>query len=127
MHEFDFSIFDEEGDMYDSEEDVFDLENTYTIAVDMVIYLGTRDEPVFAQHVFYFEKEDPVETLRELMNFVATWWAAITEDKNIEFIYLSDSSFNKKAIKISDVSAVSFVTPQEPDWMINGKLDSDPS
>lgn len=125
MHEFDFSIFDEEGDMYDSEEDVFDLENTHTVAVDLVVYLSTRDEPVFAQHVFYFEKEDPVESLRELMNFVATWWAAITEDKNIDFIYLSDSSFNKKALKIADVSAVSFVTPQEPEWMINGKHDSD--
>lgn len=127
MRDFDFSIYDEEGHMFDSEDGVFDLENIHRVPIDIVVYLRNRSEPIFAEHVFFFEKEDPVESLSELMSFAATWWSAITEDNNISYVYFSDMDLNKKAIRIEDVNSISFMTPEKPEWMSDGKHNSDPS
>jgi hypothetical protein len=113
--------------MFDSEEDVFDLEDVYKIPIEMVIHLKNRSEPIFAEHVFFFEKEDPVTSLTDLMSFTSTWWSALTEDKNINFIYLTDKGSNKKAILLDSIVAVSFVTPTKPEWMNDGQDNSDPS
>jgi len=111
--------------MYESE-DLFDLENVYQLPVNMVLHLKSREEPLFVEHVFYFEKEDPVTSLEELMNFIATWWNAVTEDKNVTFLFLTDRFHNKKAVLAEDIAAASFMTPDKPEWMDNGKDNSDP-
>jgi hypothetical protein len=113
-------------DMFDPE-DIFDIdmEDVYHIPMDMVVHLQNKTEPIFAQHVFFFDKKDPIASLEELMNFTSTWWSTISEDKNVKFIYLSDSSHNKKAIAIANVVAVSFITPEKPEWMQDGKDDTD--
>jgi len=125
MHDFDFIG---EGNMFDSE-DIFDLdmEDIHQIPMEMVIHMRDRNEPIFAQHVFFFEKKDPVRSLEELMGFTSTWWSTITDDRNVEFIFLTDSAHNKKAILLKEVVAVSFVTPEKPEWMQDGQDDSDPS
>lgn len=110
--------------MFESE-DLFDLENVYQLPVGMVLHLKGRDEPLFVEHVFYFEKEDPVRSLEELMNFISTWWSAITEDKNVKFLFLTDRFYNKKAVLAKDITAASFMTPDKPEWMEDGKNDSD--
>lgn len=120
-----YDLFGE--DMYDSEEDIFNLEDVYRVPIDMVVHLKSKSEPIFAEHVFFFEKEDPVASVADLMSFTSTWWSALTEDRNINFIYLTDSSSNKKAIRLQDVVAVSFVTPPKPEWMNDEQDDSDPS
>lgn len=125
MHDFDFIG---EDDLFDSEDSYdLDMEDVYHVPMDMIIHMRDRNEPIFAQHVFFFEKKDPVTSVDELMSFTTTWWSAITEDKNLNYIYLTDSAHNKKAILLQEVVAISFVTPDEPEWMHDGQNDSDPS
>lgn len=114
--------------MFDSE-DAFDInmEDVHQIPLEMIVHLRDRSEPLFAQHVFFFEKKDPVASLEELMSFATTWWSAIAEDKNLKYIYLTDTAYNKKAILIEEVVAVSFMTPEMPEWMRDGQDDTDPS
>jgi hypothetical protein len=112
--------------MFDSE-DVFDIENVHQLPMDMVIHMKNKPDPIFAEHVFFFEKEDPVTSLEELMNFAATWWSTIIEDRNIDFIFLTDRQLNKKAILLRDIIAASFMTPEKPEWMEDGKDSRDPS
>ena len=121
MHDFDF--YGEE-EMFEPD-DSFDSENVYTVPIDIVVYLRNKVEPIFAQHVFFFEKEDPVETMEELMSFTTTWWSAIHEDKNIDYIFLTDVDLNKKAIKLSEIVSLSFIRPEQPEWMNNGQNNSD--
>lgn len=126
MHNYDFyDLFGEE--MFDSEpdEDSYDLESLYRVPMQMVVHLKSRQEPLFAEHVFFFEKDDPVTSIEELMNFTATWWSAVADDRNIDFVYLTDSSSNKKAILLNDVVAMSFMAPEEPEWMKNVEDDRD--
>jgi hypothetical protein len=126
MDDFDFhELLGEE--MYDSDpEESFGLDNIYhQIPVDMVIHLKSRQEPLFAEHVFFFEKDDPVHSIEELMNFMSTWWSAVSEDKNLDYIFLTDSSSNKKAILLDDVAVISFMAPPKPEWMEDGKDDTD--
>lgn len=117
-----FSMFDEE--MFDPE-DLFDSDEVYRLPMEMVIHLRNRTEPLFAEHVFFFEKEDPIASVKELMNFTATWWNAINEDRNVRFIFLTDRNENKKAIAVDDIVSVSFVAPEEPEWMKNEQDDTD--
>lgn len=114
------------GDNMFDPEDCFDMdmENMHHVPVDLIIYLKNRTEPIFAQHVFFFEKENAVSNLESLMRFTSTWWSAVSEDKNIKFIHLSDSDYNKKIIAVDNVIAVSFITPEKPEWMQNGQDDS---
>lgn len=121
MHDYDF--FGEESSMFDSE-DIFDLNDVHQIPIDMVIHLKNKVEPIFSEHVFFFEKEDPVASIDELMNFVSTWWSAINEDKNLKYIYLTDRSLNKKAILAEEIVAVSFMKPEKPEWMTDEQNDS---
>ena len=114
MHDYDF--FGEER-MFESEDDLFDLDGIYQIPIEMVVHLRHKSEPIFTEHVFFFEQEDPVKSLDELMSFTSTWWNAINEDKNIKFIYFTDRSSNKKAFLADEIVAVSFMTPEKPDWM----------
>lgn len=123
MHDF-YDLFGE--DMFESE-DVFDLENVYQLPIDIVLHMKSKADPIFVEHVFFFEKEDPVSSIEELMNFTATWWSTIVDDKNIEYIFLTDSQSNKKAILVRDVVVASFMTPEKPEWMDNGKDDRDSS
>ena len=118
-----YDLFGE--DMFDSE-DVFDAESVYQLPIEIVLHLKSKQEPLFAEHVFFFDKEDPITGLEDLMNFVATWWSAIIEDKNIDFIVLTDRLSNKKAILIGDVVAVSFMTPEKPDWMNDEQIGRNP-
>lgn len=128
MHDYDFyEAFGE--DMFDSEpeeDESYDLGSLYKIPMQMVVHLKSRQEPLFAEHVFFFEKDDPVDSIEELMNFTATWWSAVTDDRNIDFVYLTDSSSNKKALLLSDVVAISFMAPEEPEWMKDVEDDRDP-
>ena len=112
--------------MFDSE-DVFDIENVYQLPMEIVIYMKNKQDPIFAEHVFFFEKEDPVSNLEELMNFAATWWSTVVEDKNIDFIFLTDRQLNKKAIILRDIIAAYFMTPEKPEWMNDGKDPRSPS
>lgn len=118
-----FNFYGDE-EMFDSE-DVFDIDGVYNVPVDVVVYLKNRSEPIFAQHVFFFEKEDPVRSMDEMMSFTTTWWSAICEDKNIDYVYLTDSLFNKKAIRLEDVAVVSFMRPEQPEWMTDGQDNTD--
>ena len=115
------------GDNMFDPEDCFDMdmEDMHHAPVDLVIYLKNRTEPIFAQHVFFFEKENAVLNLESLMRFTSTWWSAVSEDKNIKFIHLSDSDHNKKVIAVNNVIAVSFITPEKPEWMQNGQDNPD--
>lgn len=114
--------------MFESEEEddeLFDLENVYQVPIEMVIHLRNKSEPIFTEHVFFFDKEDPIDSLKELMTFTSTWWGAVTDDKNLKFLYLTDRMSNKKAILAEEIIAVSFVTPEKPEWMVNGEIDTD--
>jgi hypothetical protein len=115
------------GDNMFESEDVFDLEDVYQLPMAIVIHMKNKVEPIFAEHVFFFEKEDPVSSLEELMNFAATWWSTVVEDKNIDFIFLTDHQLNKKAIMLKDIIAAYFMTPEKPEWMDDGKDHRDPS
>lgn len=126
MHESEFyDLFGEEMYEDDDQDDLFNLDSVYQVPIQIVLHLRDKTEPIFAEHIFYFEKEDPVSSVEELMNFTATWWSTITDDKNLNYIFLTDSESNKKAIMIGEVVAVSFMTPQKPDWMGNGKDNTD--
>lgn len=121
MHDF---YFGEE--MFDSE-DVFDLESVYQLPMEIVIHMKNKPDPVFAEHVFFFEKDDPVSSLEELMVFAATWWSTIVDDKNIEFLFLTDRHLNKKAVLLEEIIAAYFMAPEEPEWMKNEEDSRDSS
>jgi len=104
------------GDDMDFEEDLMD-EEVYRVPIEMVVYLRDRSEPLFAEHIFFFQKEDPIKSLNHMMSFVATWWDSLSDDRNMTFIFLTDKDYNKKAILLKDIVAVSFVTPPTPEWM----------
>lgn len=114
-------------DMYESEEEDFANGNLYRVPVEIVVYLRNRPEPVFAEHVFFFERDDPITTVKRMMDFVATWWSTVSEDKNLKYVFFTDDSNNKKAFLRSDISAVSFVAPKLPEWIENGQDDSSSS
>lgn len=117
---------DYEDEMFDAG-DLFDMSSVHRVPMNIIIYFKSREEPLFAEHVFFFQKEDPVENLDRMMGFAATWWDSIVDDKNTRFIYLTDRDLNKKAVLIEDVVAASFITPDKPDWMPDEQNDSDPS
>lgn len=115
-------------DMFESEEDEdFASGDLYQVPIEVVVYIKNRPEPIFAEHVFFFQKEDPIKSVKRMMDFVATWWDTVSENKNLRYLFFTDSNDNKKAFLRSEIVAVSFMTPEIPEWITDGQDDSNPS
>jgi len=98
------------------EEDDEMVEGMVNVEIDMIFYLKSRNDPLFASHVFYYMKEDSPENVKEITDFAHVWLNTLLDAKSIAHFFLEDSQNNKKIFFVEDILSVTIMAPEMPDW-----------
>lgn len=106
MEEYDF---DEDEEL--TEEDLLEIE------VEMIFYLKSRNDPLFASHVFHFASDDAPEDVKEVVDFSHMWLNTLLDSKAITHFFLEDSQHNKRIFFVEDLLSATIMAPQKPEWM----------
>lgn len=110
MDDFDFDFDDD-----NSTEELLDIE------IEMIFYLKSRNDPLFASHVFHFAEDDAPLDLKEIVDFSHMWINTLLDSKAITHFFLEDSQHNKRIFFVNDLLSVTIMAPKEPEWLQHGK------
>jgi len=110
MDEFDFNDFEEDDRL---------IEELLEVEIDMIFYLKSRNDPLFASHVFCFATEDAPATAKEIVDYSHMWINTLLDSKTITHFFLEDSSNNKKIFFVEDLLSITIMSPEMPDWNLN--------
>lgn len=106
---------------FDEEDEDNLTEELVEVEIDMIFYLKSRNDPLFASHVFCFAAEDSPENVKEIVDFAHMWINTLLDSKSITHFFLEDSQNNKKIFFVDDLLSVTIMAPDMPEWNLDDR------